>query len=633
MSNEFYNYVANSIINYFQLKQDRILPGERFCLRLDNEEILVGVNEALRKISEERNIQGQYSYEDVYTTFTVKISIDTEFVIAAKINMEEDFLAKLRNIKRTDKDYPILMLTTQSALDTITSGTADLSANGMPFHSSMLLKQIDENIETAQLSVFDQAIMRTELEHKKNDRYSDKSSLYEYRELLTVLERGYVVDNDYSDFGMFVDPEAKNWVDYNKSKERIEKNRAIFEKIDRIYKHGDIEEQLSKEFDKPLVDSIVQAKKKGTSWYEGFTYQMICTSMDKMRRKLDNPLEILDSDFLIYSGSPLEHSFIIDETAFIRSDGKTKAQQRKKNILIYNHEQLETITIQIATNITVKQSWVETWGATAIVSGKQVKIEIDTKDCTFAQVNIKDLQNNITYQIKICIVGVSNNYLDQIRTAYMLYISKKKLQKSKIQVMGIEKELVINPGKENEMVVSLHNGGEYECNYNQTLHLKLEEDEIDTDTGKADCTIKCGSVFIPIEIQDEPVKPIELTGATLFKWKNNKKRSLEHRAGNLLYGTEKYFVREPLRASLLLEELLIKNGWLALSETESGYVEYPLSVSENVKAAYTNLTQELSKRNIVPSSAYYVGKLRELALEYLEAVKTEIFNIQEGQLH
>ena len=27
-------------------------------------------------------------------------------------------------------------------------------------------------------------------------------------------------------------------------------------------------------------------------------------------------------------------------------------------------------------------------------------------------------------------VGVPNNYLDQIRTAYMLYISKKKLQKN-----------------------------------------------------------------------------------------------------------------------------------------------------------------------------------------------------------
>ena len=631
MLNEFYNYVANSIINYFQLKQDRILPGERFCLRLDNEEILEGVNGALQKISKERNIQGQYSYEDVYTTFTVKISAETEIVIAAKINMEEDFLAKLRNIRRTEKDFPILMLTTQSALDTITSGTADLSANGMPFHSSMLLKQIDDNIETAQLSIFDQAIMRTELEHKTNDRYSDKSSLYEYKELLTVLERGYVVDKDYSDFGMFVDPEAKNWVDYNKAKDRIEKNRAIFEKIDRVYKHGDIEEQLSKEFDKPLVDSIVQAKKKGNNWYEGFTYQMICTSMDKMRRKLDNPLEILDSDFLVYSGSPLEHSFIIDETAFIRSDGKTKAQQRKKNILIYNQEQLEKITVQISTNITVKQSWLETWGATASASGKQVKIEIDTKECTFAQANIKDLQNNITYQIKICVLGVSNNYLDQIRTAYMLYISKKKLQKSKIQVMGIEQELVINPGKENEITLPLHNGGEYECNFNQTLHLKLEEDEIDTDTGKADCTVKCGSISIPIEIQDEPVKPIELTGATLFKWKNNKKRSLEHRAGNLLYGTEKFFVREPLRTSLYLEELLIQNGWLAIAETEAGYVEYPLSVSENVKAAYINLTQEMKKRNIVPSSAYYDGKLKEISIKYLDVVKSEISSIQEGQ--
>ena len=630
MLREFYNYIANNIIKYFQMHNDIIQPGERFCLHFDNDEILNGVNEALKSITEEHHIQGHYEYGEVYSTFTIKVSVDKEIVIAAKINTEEDFLAKLRNVKRTEKDFPILMLITQSALDTIESGTADLAAQGMPFHLTTLMNEIDENIAKAQFSVFDEAIMKTEMSRKRNDRYNDKSSLYEYRELLTVLERGYVLDSDYPEFGLLVDPDGKSIVDSVKANERISKNRELFEKIDRIVKYGDVEEQLSKEFDKPFVDHLVQAKKKGNKWYEGYTLTMVQTSLDRMKRKLDNPLDIKDSDFTFYSGSPIEHSFVIDETAFIRPDGESKAQQRKKNILIYDRECHDEVIVEIATNITVKQSWVEFWGASVTASGKQILIKIKPDGCSFAQVNVKDSQNGITYQIRICVLGIDSNYLDRIRTAYMLAVSKQNLSRSKIQVMGIDRELVINPGQENEMVLLLENNGEYECNYNQTLHLKLDNSEVNGDTGKTDCKIRCGSTVVPIELQDEPVKPVELTGTSLFKWKHEKRRTLEYREGNFICGTEKFFARDPFRTSLSIEEMFVSNGWLAICEEEDGYKEIPLHVSGKIVSAYANLIEEMRKKHTVPSATLYVGKMRELAEIYLSTVLEEVNGLSVG---
>ena len=51
------------------------------------------------------------------------------------------------------------------------------------------------------------------------------------KRLLTVLERGYVLDSDYPEFGLLVDPDGKSIVDSVKANERISKNRELFEKI------------------------------------------------------------------------------------------------------------------------------------------------------------------------------------------------------------------------------------------------------------------------------------------------------------------------------------------------------------------------------------------------------------------
>jgi len=48
MLREFYNYIANNTVGFFQGKGEGIRPGERYCLRLDNEDIVRGVDEALR---------------------------------------------------------------------------------------------------------------------------------------------------------------------------------------------------------------------------------------------------------------------------------------------------------------------------------------------------------------------------------------------------------------------------------------------------------------------------------------------------------------------------------------------------------------------------------------------------------
>lgn len=174
MLNEFYNYIANNTVGFFQSKGDSIRPGERYCLRLDNEDMVRGVDEALRNRTIVDGIQGQYKYKNVYETFTIRLSDSVEVVVASKTNgMTDDFLATLRNAELTDKHFPILMIT-HSPIDTITSGTGDLSANGMPFHAASIIAKVKEEIKNAQLSPADRILLEYELERKQGDRFSDK---------------------------------------------------------------------------------------------------------------------------------------------------------------------------------------------------------------------------------------------------------------------------------------------------------------------------------------------------------------------------------------------------------------------------------------------------------------------------
>ncbi|MBR1685592.1 MAG: hypothetical protein IJ708_10700 [Clostridia bacterium] len=259
MSNEFYKYIAKNTYSFFQTRASTIQPGERYCLKLDNEDMVKGVDDVLRSITKRENKQGSYKYGTIYSTFTIRLSQELEVVVASKKDgMTDDFLATLRNAELTTHCYPILMIT-YSAIDTIISGTGDLAAKGMPFHTESIIEKIKADMQSAQLSLQDKLILEMELNRKQMDRYNDKTSLYEYAHILTVLERGYIHIDDYSSFMILHDPDAGS-LDSKKLKDRLEDNREIFERIDRAVKYGNIEDDLEKEFDKPLIDHLKECK-------------------------------------------------------------------------------------------------------------------------------------------------------------------------------------------------------------------------------------------------------------------------------------------------------------------------------------------------------------------------------------
>ena len=74
MLNEFYKYIADNIVGFFQGRKDTLHPGERYCLRLDTAEMVAGVDSELRNRTALDHIQGTFHYKNVYDTFTIRLS-------------------------------------------------------------------------------------------------------------------------------------------------------------------------------------------------------------------------------------------------------------------------------------------------------------------------------------------------------------------------------------------------------------------------------------------------------------------------------------------------------------------------------------------------------------------------------
>ena len=192
------------------------------------------------------------------------------------------------------------MITQTTTIDTITSGTADLSSSGKPFHYSAIEKKIADDIKNLQVSIAEKTLLTLELERKKKDRYSDKSSLFEYKDLLTVLERGNIIRDDFPNFGLLPDDDISFWTDESKIRERLEDNHSLFAVIDKAYRFGNIQEDLENEFGKTLVNQLKERKKNNQNWFDSQTYKSITALKAKRQRTYQNPLNIDDNSFSFF---------------------------------------------------------------------------------------------------------------------------------------------------------------------------------------------------------------------------------------------------------------------------------------------------------------------------------------------
>lgn len=646
MSKEFYDFIAKRIDSYFQkLSADQILQkGESFCLKLDDSEMVKNVSKALEKETLKENKIGKYKYickdGSIYETFTLKVKED-EIIIAAQVDeMTNDFLcATLRNAAN-EAGKPLLMISS-NPIDSAKSGAIDLSSNGMPFYADNLMKEIRTMAEeSSQLTSLEKRILNFELKRRDMDVFSDKSSLYEYQDLLSIMSSGKIEKDNFPGFRLFPVDGKKDYQNEGNGQidKKLKENQELFERIDRSIRFGSLESDLAEDFEESFIAEIEKNRKDNPEhWTTLYTYERMLLAMEKKQEKKDNPLKIDIENISVYGRMPLD-LFPVDETVLIRNDTSMKVRKRSRSIIIFNPDQRESIHLRIDCNIRIKNSGILSDDSEYIREGKNLIFEFKREDLSFHKIEIADSidsKNSVRYIFKICIIDISPKYLiSTIKRNFVVdYKSRKK--NCRIKLLGVGTDLSFNEESVECVSEKLDDNMQYQCKYNERLHLYTSEEELSNYGSGISIEINFSGILVPFSLFPDEIKSIEITGKNILREKYVTKKSFElDDFGHIIKNSQEYFAKANLLKELLLEQKVTREGFLC--SRCKNLLNYDLlepvdlEVNVELREAYSSMLRMFQKYKTIPTLAYLSGELLEIVENYLHVFGDVFANLQDG---
>ena len=248
MSNQFYNYIADQLLNYFK-KMD-IAPGERFYLQLDREQEISHLVKSLQQKQDTTKFIYKHEHGEPYDTFSIEIGYTRLVVAYTSKEVKPDFLVTLRNQVGEQTGVwngTALLSIVSEHLDSIQGGSSDLQKEGMPLHPDSLYSTLKSEIEHSSLEKVDQIILFDYLENLIKEQAFQQITFFDFQEIYTILGKGFMAESDYKEFGLFKDTELPTYTGKQLDR-RINENRELFDFIKKVHDFGLNNEELEKRF-------------------------------------------------------------------------------------------------------------------------------------------------------------------------------------------------------------------------------------------------------------------------------------------------------------------------------------------------------------------------------------------------
>lgn len=645
MLKEFYDFIAKRINRYFlELSAEGSLrKGESFCLKLDDSDTVQEVSDAIKELATRENNCGEYEYQcmdgSIYRTFTLQV-IDNEIIIAAQINnMTNDFLcATLRNAANV-AGKPLLMISS-NPIDSAKSGSIDMAANGMPFYADNLMIEIRKMAEeSTQLSTLEKRILDFELKRRDSDVFSDKASLYEYRDLLSIMSSGSIEKENYPGFRLFPVDGKKDYQNEGKTQidKNIKENHELFEKIDRSIRFGNVEADLAEDFEESFLMRIEKSRKDDPEhWSILFTYAEMIAAMEKKQAKKDNPLNIELKDISVYGDMPL-NALPIEEKVLVRNEGSMKTKKRTRSMMVFNVDKYPEIHMQIECNARIMNNDISSDDALYVRDGKSLVFCFTREGISFHKIEIKDAVNNITYVFKVCIIDISLEYLSGIKRSFVIDYKKTK-KNCKVKLIGIGTDLVFNCNGVTNVSEKLNDNTQYKCKYDERLHLYTTEEELSNFGSGIYIEINFSGIVLPLILFPDEVKSVEMIGRKILREKFSVKKSFEiEDDGDHFYsGSQEYHVKTNLLKELRIEKRIIHDRILhgkckQIHGTDDMEIDAEdLVLPLSLKQAYYDLLQSYKENNTIPTLAYMSEELKVSAENFLKEFILLYESLEEG---
>lgn len=628
MSKEFYNYLAKRTINFFN--SVNIKTGDKFILKLDNIDEVEAFYQAMDTMLDDTGAKISYTQTDdeVYETASFKTGSDksVQLAIIPEINITNAYLTRLRN---TVSDGCAIFIVCYNPIDSIAGGTESLQKEGMPFHKDSLIEAIETEIRDSSMLEGEKQVLYFDLKTKQNADIMDMYSLSDYADVLSILYKGCLEDDDFRNFGLFLDKEL-NTISLNDEpaiKERIDKNGEYFKKIDNSLKYGNIDDDLENYISEALIEKIKKAPEPD-KWDKGITFDDVMSAAKKAQKRQES-LKLTSTEVIV-DGNILRENLDF----FVRSDKETTAGLRKRHILIFNSTCAEKIEILVgvsdflgANTITVDDKKEE---ISAKMIGKKVAIDVPHEKISINGIVVKCTDRTEKFEIKYCVLNCSKIWFDEITSCYLIKTKNNKQGPKSLIINCDTDEIIFNRHGEATDKIHLEPNIELTCNANEQCVLNIDDSSFNDDN-TANVEVNIGNVLLPVVFKATSAANLPITGIKIEQHKLCAKQSFVYRGNNkLVLGTAEFNTKEELRENLNIEEYIVNTSCYSCIISDSKIISNDLVLSENVAKAYNEFLYYFRSNDTLPSLAYYDNALSELAQKYLRAVIEEFDTIDDG---
>ena len=608
MSDQFYSYLAEKIIDFFRINP--LTPGSKYNIQFEKEEEVRELYEKLKDNTyyrdyEYKDPKGEVKYKSYQLDFN-----GVQLIVSATIDdVQPDFLTRLRNMVGMEAGYEskAILFVHNTTLDSIMGGTESFAKEGMPFHIDSIQKDIKSELEGSSFTEVDKSIINMDLERKKNLLFQDNNSIFEYREVLDILNKGCINREQYKDFGLFYDSKLSEF-EGKELKNRIKDNALYFNRVDEIHNYGTPETQLEKYFEEKGIEKL-----KGSDWKD-VEYKEVKKSVDE--KKLIKPLEYLSAS-----------------QEWDKEEGPSKAKSRIRNIIVFNENRAESVDLEFSFDDYLRKEYIyKTEGEVdASTSGKKLKVTI--KDIegkpNFYKVIYKD--EKVKFEFKIVMLKCNEKYFESIKSRFSLVVKKKEQY---ISINTNDSSITFNEFAEgnitnyeidsNNDVINIEN--------DEKLTVKISENfEYENDSDLARFNLKIGNELVPIGMVGTMEKVVPIEGFKVWKLKREKSSDFKLIGDNKLqHGTREYFTRDEFRRNLELEKQIINLEGLSFIDTVEGLEAIDLDLNNDVKRAYCNILEYYRISKKLPSLTYLNDDLKSLYEDFVNAYIKALNNIEEG---
>lgn len=613
MSKQFYKYLSQRLVEF--LKNNSVKPGERFYIRLDEKEQVKEFYDTLKKLG---NVDFVYKHNSggEYKTFSINIG-DTDIVIASTMDVTPGYLVTIRNASNEQEGVwknKALLILCDEVVDSISGGCRDLRHDGMPLSVNYISTNLNQQILKSQLSKEDKEVVKFYNEQKLKDSYN--TSLWDYKEILSIIGKNKIEDKDYNDIGLFKDTSLGNF-NAKAMQNRLKENNELYTKIEgyQEYNKNERTQNLEKIFDDKGVKELERE-----NWRES-DFSVIKRSYENNKR--NRALEYIESN---------KKNTKEGLSYWERNKSDTAAGKRNKQIIVFNDKNCDEVTLEFRFDEDLSKEFIADKSKPYMnVSRAKMTIKVparNDKPCFYKLTYKHKNQAKSKFDFNIAVLSIEETSLNPIKTRYL--ITSGSGAKNRVVINIEDSNILFGEGPTLVEKLVFEKDDVVEIDLDKTIKVSNESPAWEDSSLKFILKSEKGSV--PIEIKEEGLRSKNTSSINIVKRKREKKESFKWINNIITQHTDEFYLEEKLKKPFIKEKEIIEKGIMFGIDTLDEINKVELSFSEELTRAYMDILDYYKSKNNIPSLLYLDEEILALYNKYLEIYNKEIEEIEEKDI-